>query len=266
MTKSESAEDRARRVQKFCMACSTTVITYIASSPDRGYRGTGFYVRCGERLYVVTNTHVLEKYCCLKKKGLTAAVQVATGYGCPGIEEHAGYLLMPHKTSVIDEVESEHDHLDIGLIEVKPKYCKEVSKSKSPLSVVEPAAGLPAVDETVFFRGYPKPFLCPDPYAGPPGLRGTGFTYRSSVISVHERLLKLRWSDNNMLLFPEDAEKGLPTSPDLHGTSGSAVFDGDCRLLGVLWGGDEQSIYVVPAAHIATCILEYVKQQYGTEE
>lgn len=240
-------DDRA----KYAMARTTLVVTYDGAGKPIA-RGTGFFFRAEERHFVVTNTHVLGRYCQMRLAGREVAVGVAVEYGMPGLESHAGYLLMPQAPAVEDGVESGYGFMDIGLIELAATSMDVVHRHKMFLSAsdVRPEA-LSYATEEVFYRGYPKEFV--EFHGLVRGAWADGYTHFTKVTRVGDRNISLDRREERIAFGG-----GAPDSKrNLRGISGAALLDYDHRLCGVIWGGDSSATWACPASKLLDCIREY---------
>jgi hypothetical protein len=156
--------DSDKRHIEFADQHTTPVVTYVMKngrSTPAG-RGTGVFLEWHRRYYVLTNTHVLEAFSCLKEKGREPVVQVKGREGEKGIEEHNGYLLMPRKDVTLGGVASKYDHRDVGLVELKPQLIKHLDKK---FLSVDSVCSVPlSPGDVVFFKGFPAKsaeFLAP---------------------------------------------------------------------------------------------------------
>lgn len=244
-------------LKQFAFERSTLLVTYEPNATGDGVPvalGTGFFMESGGRVFVVTNTHVLEKLNAARAAGRTACTQVVGARGEKGVEEHNGYLLMPQKLAIVDGVSSEHDHLDIGLIEIKPEFVPVLAKAKKFLTAADANVSALEVGQDVFYRGYPLENV--EFHRPIQSVAADGFGHITKVLSVHDRLVQL---DRRERKETSDSGDSLQWR-DLHGISGSPVLDSNRKLRGVVWGGDEgtERIFVCPATTVFACIEHYV--------
>ena len=249
----------------FVHAHTTTVVTYTTDKTKKSKpigRGTGVLVQWGGRHYVLTNTHVMEKYFCCKYSGHETLIQIKGLEGTKGVEEHNGYLLMPKKLSNVGGVTSEYGHRDVGIIEVKTKFLKEIGKTFLPESEIR-ACPLKTSEE-VFFKAFPGKSVEFHAHSQK-SLFGWWVDFRS-VAQVYDNLVITKdaplrsYKDSS---FSEDGQ-------DLHGISGCGVFTTDHKLAGLVWGGVDDTIgsaiWIVPSKVLIEVLKEYELKQYTQQK
>jgi len=246
----------------FAENCTTAVVTYYLNSSNQSVpdgRGTGVYVLWRDRFFVVTNTHVLERFCYYRHNNVESRIQIKGKEGERGIEEHNGYLLMPVKTLVINGVSSKYDHKDVGVIEIKPQFIQDIHKNFINQKDFLLTSLTPM--QEIFYKGFPSNSV---DFIGDrqQSLFGRWTEFRK-VKSVHDSLII---TDDNSLRYYNDSifnENGSVMT----GVSGSGVFTLDHKLAGLVWGGVDGSaksaLWIVPTSKIIEVLDLYIMNQYG---
>jgi hypothetical protein len=243
---------------------TTPVVTYWA--PDTNSRvsyiagrGTGVLVTYRGRHFVVTNTHVLERYACLRRHAIPVAVQVMAGSGMKGPEEHAGYLLTPRPKEQFElSVRSEYGHQDVGIIELTKNGFKALKGAKRFLTIKEIDSSSVAAGEKVMYKGYPSKSA--EFHGSQRGLFAFWAEFRTVtaatanlIVSDGPPIATVRGDD-----FNEDGS-------DLQGISGAALLDMKGHLRGIVWGGYggiQGPIWSVPSGTLVRILDGYITRQH----
>jgi len=243
----------------FATTITTAVVTYLAAG-DSGVptsRGSGFFVQNGGRFYVITNTHVLERYAAGRSRKEDVRVQVWAGEGEKGSELHGGYLLCPNnKTTTEFGVRSKYSHRDVGIIELTSGAVRLAKRDRRFVPLSDLKDELPSVGAVVYYKGYPAKTA-----------EFHGFVQKScfgqwlEIRRVKAASQRLIVAEPSIAAYRSD---GFPDEDgkDLQGISGSALIDaGDSRIVGVVWGGKTASldapVYAVPSSTIRHLVGEY---------
>jgi hypothetical protein len=229
-------------------AVTTPVTTYeeAGGSGRPVRRGTGFFLKHGDRDFVVTNTHILERYAARRLDGQHVRIQVCLAQAPQGIEVHHQYLLTPNDVETWElGVPSRFAHRDVGLIEMKhgtlADPCHYIDSNSLDLY-------LPAVGTEVYLKGYPARSHRFDEHARTAQF-GSWFNVRrvvdtNGLLIITENIAWYRGED-----FPEE------DSGDMSGVSGSALFSAATGgVVGVVWGVEDYPVdaacYAVPSTVI----------------
>lgn len=242
----------------FALERTTMVTTYVVDDEGTSKpveRGSGFFLRVENDVFVVTCSHVLDRYYEARRLGRECLLQVACDAQGLGFESGGACALPiePMRDAHGNVVYSDRgrprpkdvrNNIDLGFIRVSKSNMDLLNQTKIAVDL----AGLASAkaDSGAWFRGYatgPVEYL--------PGSRifACGFTLATGILEVTDSRLVLDGTiDPESIHNPDNCDPLV----DLHGTSGSAVWDGSNKVVGVLWGGDQAAneIWAVPASHI----------------
>lgn len=244
---------------------TTLLVTYTLKACNQGrpvVQGCGTFIKAFGMHMVSTCTHVLEEFEALYRAGLPRSVQVSTGYGCTGLECHAGYVLGTRETLTVQGVESRYGHRDTGVILLREEDVPEVRRSKAFIQEPELVFDLPSKRDRLFTWGFPN---LPETYDGNLRAAYPEPLFRSGrVVGVDARILIL----GDCTLDITSAIPGCQTrNVPLGGTSGSGVFDYEGRLVGIYWGhdgeGENTRYFVCPVNALRQLIKEYQSTHTG---
>lgn len=232
-----------KEVEKEDAYRKTTLLTTYKKVKEAGKpvsRGRGFFLHINDPHFICTCAHVLRTFCELWNEGVITSIQAAISDGTPGIESYDGYYIksinLDDKAWPIDK----QNHFDVALLRLKPESVEEIKASKQFITRDLINFELPAQNDQFYYRGYPEAFVEPNIATGKfdetvQEIRAKG---RADFLPVQEAYA-------NLIVL----NRGKDTV-DLQGVSGSALFDNEMHLRGIIWGFHKDLLYALPAKQI----------------
>lgn len=243
-------------IAAYAMSRTTLVVTYDGDrNPVKEGRATGFFLDAGDRQFAVTNSHVLEAYCSKRKSKEAVCLQVSVREREQGPEEHAGYFLMPTNEEEEGGVRSRYAFKDVGLVELCDDGARLVREHRKFVRLEDICKEPLKEGEEVIYRGYPEGHVV-EFHAPIRSAWTEGYTQFTQIRAVSPRNLAFDRREGRVLF----GIGKLDSARDLHGISGSALFDRGGRLRGVVWGGDGTHTWACPAVTLFECLHRYRAQ------
>ena len=225
-------------------------------------RGTGVLLAHGHRDFIATNDHVIQMHKCAE---LCTTVHIGIENQKPFSEHHDGYAFAARE--FVDDgtgCAKLDDHgcpipkdpltdTDLALVSLSPSSSKAArTDGRQFVEWSSVPTCMPDAGTRVCFRGYPKENV--DFVRELRSFGVDGFSLFTSVLRVEGNRIVIDAKESEVFAGVGSAKP----QRDLHGISGSGLFDEEGTLVGIIYGGDPDAkeIFACKASALAPLLDE----------